>query len=137
MSTIFRFLQELVQQTTLPLEIFQALHRHFYFMQRLSDGGADGHNTFYYEREWRLGEQTLVPDEILHRSNARYWAQKEGYPPYTGRLVKEGANAYFAFNAEDVAFLISPRKHFPKVGNSHGFPIEAYEDLVRGRDGEI
>lgn len=136
MNTIFRFLQEQVHQTTLPLEIFQALHRHFYFIQRLSDGRADRHDTFYYEREWRLGEQTLVPEEKLRRPNARYWSQQEGYPPYMGRLVTEGARTYFAFNAEDVAFLIAPRTYHPKVGNPHGFPIEAYEDLVRERDGD-
>lgn len=80
MDTIFHFLQEQVQQTTLPSNLFRALHRHFYFIQRLSDGRADGHDTFYYEREWRLGEQTLVPEEKLRRPNAKYWSQREGYP---------------------------------------------------------
>lgn len=136
MDTIFHFLQEQVQHTTLPSDVFRAFHRHFYFIQRLSDGRADGHDTLYYEREWRLGEQTLVPEEKLLRPSAKYWSQQEGCPPYTGRLVTEGDRSYFAFNREDVAFLIAPRDCHAKIGNPHGFWIEAYEDLVHERHDE-
>jgi hypothetical protein len=130
MSTIFKFLQEQVHDTTLDPDLFRALHRHFYFIQCLSDERADARDTFYYEREWRLGEQTLVPEAKLQRPNAKYHAQQEGYPPYTGRLVEEDGNSYFQFDREDVAFLIVPADHLSAVKNPHGFPVETYEDLV-------
>ena len=138
MDTIFRFLQEQVGQRTLPPDLFRALHRHFYFVQRLSDGPADDHDTFYYEREWRLGEQTLIPEEKLSRPNPKYRAQQEVYPPYyTGRLTTEGDKTYFAFNKEDVAFLVAPRTYRTKVQNPHAFAIEAYEDIVGEKNGAI
>lgn len=130
MDTIFHFLQEQVRDTTLPTDLFRALHRHFYFIQRLSDGRADAHDTFYYEREWRLGEQTLVPEEKLSQPNAKYRSMKEGYPPYTGRLITEGDKSYFAFNKEDVAFLIAPRNYHAKIKNPLGLQIVPYEVLV-------
>lgn len=130
MDTIFHFLQEQVQHTTLPSEVFRALHRHFYFIQRLSDSRADGHDTFYYEREWRLGEQTLVPAEKLNRPNAEYKCQEEGYPPYTGRLVRDRENTYFDFDKEYVAFLVAPRDWQDKIRNPHRFPIHTYEELI-------
>lgn len=131
MDTIFRFLQEQVQNTTLPSDLFQALHRHFYLIQRLSDGRADAHDTFYYEREWRLGEQTLIPEEKLNLPNAKYLCQKEGYPASTGRLITEGDKSYFIFSTEDVAFLIAPIDWHEKIENPYGFSIVAYEDLVQ------
>ena len=132
MDTIFRFLQEQTQHPTLPPKVFRALHRHFYLIQRLSDGPADRRDTFYYEREWRLGEQTLVPEDKLRRPNTKYWSQQEGYPPYTGRLVTDVENTYFAFDVEHVAFLVSPQSWQAKIDNPHGFPIEAFEDFVCG-----
>jgi hypothetical protein len=130
MDTIFHFLQKQVQHTTLPSDLFRALHRHFYLIQRLSDGRADAHDTFYYEREWRLGEQTLVPEEKLSQPNARYRSMKEGYPPYTGRLITDGDKSYFAFNKGNVAFLIAPRNFHASIENPNGFQIVPYEDFV-------
>lgn len=130
MDKIFGFLQAKSQQTTLPNGLFQALHRHFYFIQRLSDGRADRDDTFYYEREWRLGAQSLVPKETLRRPNAKYRSKQEGYQHYTGELVTEGDKSYFAFAKNDVAFLIAPRDRHATVENPNRFRIEAYEDLV-------
>lgn len=117
MDTIFHFLQEQMQLPTLPEDLFRALHRHFYFIQRLSDGRADSHDAFYYEREWRLGEQTLKSDE-------------KPCAPYTGRLVIAGDEHYFAFTKEDVAFLIAPRDCHVKVMNPYKFTIKAFEDFM-------
>lgn len=136
MDVIFRFLQEQVQHPTLHREVLRALHRHFYFVQQLSDGRADVHDTFYYEREWRLGEQTLIPEQDLLRPNAKYLSQQEGYPPYTGRLVMKDGKSYFSFTGEDVAFLIAPRSCLARIRNPHGFLIKAYENLVHERCGE-
>lgn len=130
MDSIFKYLQAQVKEPTLPKEILWALHRHFYFMQRFSDGQADKRDTYYYEREWRLGEQSLLSDSQLARSNPKYQAKKEGYPPYTGRRFIEGEATYFAFDPEDVAFLIAPREYWSNIENPHSFSIEAYEDLA-------
>jgi hypothetical protein len=130
MDEIFEFLQGQVKNTTIDPALFRALHRHFYFIQRLSDNLADRKDTFYYEREWRLGEQTLIPPEKLDRPNAKYWCQEEGYPPYTGRLVRDGNNLYFDFDKEYVAFLISPKDWQNKIKNPHQFFIQIYEEMV-------
>lgn len=134
MDTVFSFLLQEVRHQSLPDDVFRALHRHFYCIQRLSDGRADRQDSFYYEREWRLGEQTLVSPEKLSRPNAKYGCQQEGYLPYTGRLVTDGDNAYFAFDTDDVAFLVCPRALQDNVANPHGFNVEAIEDLVATND---
>lgn len=130
MNAIFSFLQKELKEPSLPADTFEALHRHFFFIQRLSVDRADRQDTYYYEREWRLGEQTLVPEEKLKRPNAKYWCQKEGYPPYPGKLVRDGDTPYFAFEPDDVAFLVCPRSWQPKIANPNGFQVEAFEDLV-------
>lgn len=127
MDVIFKFLQEQVKCTTIDPALFRALHHHFYFIQRLSDNKADGKDTFYYEREWRLGEQSLFPPEKLDRPNAKYLCQQEGYPPNTGRLLKDGNNIYFDFDKEDVAFLIVPKDWHDKIKNPHRFLIRPYK----------
>ena len=137
MDIIFKYLQEQIKKTTIETALFEALHRHFYYIQRLSDGRADQNNTYYYEREWRLGEQTLVPPEKLNCPNSKYYCQQEGYPPYTGRLARKADKSYFDFDKEHVAFLIAPQNYHAKIRNTHGFQIVAYEDLVHEKqDGE-
>ncbi len=54
------------------------MQRHFCYVQRLSDGRADRRDSYYYEREWRLGEQTLVPEAKLQRPNANTTHSKRG-----------------------------------------------------------
>jgi hypothetical protein len=130
MDTIFTFLKEQLRDLTIPTDVFRALHRHFYFVQRLSDGRADARDTFYYEREWRLGEQTLLNEEQCSRDNPKYRAVQEGYPPYLGKLVTEDKKNYFEFEADDVAFLIVPADYAENIENAHGFPIGTYENVV-------
>jgi hypothetical protein len=130
MDVIFKFLQDQARNTTIDPTLFRALHRYFYFIQRFSDDRADRKDAFYYEREWRLGEQTLIPPEKLDRPNAEYWCQQEGYPPYTGRLVRDGDNIYFDFDKEYVAFLVAPRDWQDKIRDPHRFPIYTYEELI-------
>jgi hypothetical protein len=125
MNTIFRFLQEQMQSPTLSSEVFKALQRHFYFIKSFSDGPANSRDAFYYEREWRLGEQTLATKEDEFRT------EREGYPlPYAGELVKNGDEAYFRFEKEWVAFLVVPQFFQSKINNPHEFQIEPYENLV-------
>jgi hypothetical protein len=130
MDVIFKFLQDQVNNRTVDLTLFRALHRHFYLIQRFSDNRADRKDTFYYEREWRLGEQTLVPPKKLNRPNAKYRCQKEGYPPFTGRLAKEGDKVYFDFDKKDVAFLVAPKDWQVQIENPHRFPIWTYGEMV-------
>ncbi len=137
MDRIFSFLQSELQQPTIQQEVLRALHRHFYYIQRLSDGRVDRRDSYYYEREWRLGEQTLVPEAKLLRPNAKYHAKQEGYPPYTGRLFEVDGKSYFAFDNDDVAFLVVPRDYRDRVRNPHGFPVEVYEDLVDMNKNEV
>ena len=117
-------------QHCLP-DLFRALQRHFYFIQRFSEGPADGgHETNYYEREWRIGELTLFSEDELHRPNAKFRALKESRLPLMGRIEKEDNKTYFDFKKEDVAFLISPQDWCTKIQNPYDLRIVAYEDLV-------
>jgi hypothetical protein len=130
MDIIFQFIQEQTTRTTIEPTLFKALHRHFYYIQRLSEGRADKNDTFYYEREWRLGEQTLIPPEKLNRSNAKFHCQQEGYPPYTGRLAKEADNSYFDFDKAHVAFLVAPSERISEIKNPNKFLIRPYEEIL-------
>jgi hypothetical protein len=134
MDTIFRFLRQQSRSTTLAPDVFRALHRHFYFMQRLSEGRADGRDTYYYEREWRLGAQSLPTQQEPDRPNARYWCQQEGYGAYIGIRVIHGDKEHFSFDPSCVAFLIAPRSCQSCVANPHGFQLYAFEALVEGMD---
>lgn len=134
LHVIFKFLQEQAQHTTIDTTLFKALHRHFYFTQAFSEGKADENDTFYYEREWRLGKQNLVPAEMLeHPDNPRYRIMQAGYPYHHGRLCVDGGKEFFAFKKEDVAFLIIPRDCKAKIENPHAFPVHEYEEFVSSR----
>lgn len=136
MDIIFDFLQSEVRHPTLEGKLLKALLHHFYFTQHFSHGLADTTDTFYYEREWRLGAQSLPTEEELNRDNARWHCVQAGYPPYIdqriGIRVVEGDQEYFAFQNAPVAFLVIPVKWTEKVSNPHGFELRAYEDLVSG-----
>jgi hypothetical protein len=109
LHVIFKFLQEQVLNTTIDTKLFKALHRHFYFTQAFSEGKADEKDTFYYEREWRLGAQNLAPAEMFKRpDNPHYYIQQAGYSRHHGKLIVDGEKEYFEFNKEHVAFLIRP-----------------------------
>ncbi|MFZ4701099.1 MAG: abortive infection system antitoxin AbiGi family protein [Candidatus Methylumidiphilus sp.] len=133
MNVIYKFLADQATNTTIDSRLFDALNRHFYLIQRLSDGKADSKDTFYYEREWRIGEQMLVPPDKLDRPNAKYQYQQEGYPYHTGRLAEKDGGKFFDFKIEMneyVAFLIAPRDWQDKILNPHQFPLYTYEDLI-------
>jgi len=130
MDEIYRFLQGQLRNMTVPENVFRAIHRHFYFVQRFSDDRADARDTYYYEREWRLGEQTLLNEEQRQRDNAIFRAVEEGYPPYLGKLVSENDKNFFEFEVNDVAFIIVPKGYEGKINNPHNFPIANYEDVL-------
>lgn len=131
LDEIFKFLHEQNKTATIEAKIFDALQRHFYFMQTFSDGKADEKDTYYYEREWRLGKQNLAPVEMWNRpDNPKYHILKAGYPRYCGKLFIDGEMEYFQFCKKDVAFLMSPRDWKTKILNPHAFPVHDYEKLV-------
>ena len=130
MNTIFKFLQEQNKNTTLGKDLFRALHRHFYFMQRFSDKRADEHDTYYYEREWRLGAHSLPTLAELGRPNAKYHCIEEGYTRYIGKRRVEGNNEYFIFDPDDVAFLIIPNSLMENIKNPYRFEVKPYEALI-------
>lgn len=134
MDVIFDFLQHQVRQPTMDGKLLQALLHHFYFTQHFSEGPAGATDTFYYEREWRLGAQSLPTEEELDRDNAKYHCVQEGYPPYIdkkiGRRVIEGENEYFAFETAPVAFLVAPTDWVASIDNPNKFEIREYETLV-------
>jgi hypothetical protein len=130
MDIIYKFLQEQTENTTLEPTLFRALHRHFYFMQRFSDKRADEKDIYYYEREWRLGSQSLPTLEELDRANAKYHCIEEGYPRYIGKRRVNGEDEYFAFEPDDVAFLIAPDSWKVSIKNPHCFRIESYENFI-------
>lgn len=131
-SNIIKLLYEKNQTTTIESSLLDALKRHFYFMQMFSKGKIDNEDTFYYEREWRLGKQNLAPLEMWNRpDNPRYHIQEAGYSLLgCGKLFSEDGKEYFQFCESDVAFLISPRDWKARISNPHNFRIEDYEELV-------
>ncbi len=130
LDVIFKFLREQNKKTTIESATFEALKRHFYFMQTFSKGKADEKDTFYYEREWRLGKQNLAPLEMWNRpDNPKYHIIQAGYPRYCGKLSVQGENEYFQFSEKDVAFLIYPRDWASRINNPSRFSIKNYEDM--------
>lgn len=130
LDRIFKFIQDQTKKLTIDQDLFRAFHRHFYLMQRYSEVKAGDTDGFYYEREWRLGEQSLVLPEKLDRPNAKFHCIQEGYLPYIGKMVRKGDKSYFEFNHEDVAFIIVPKNSKGNINNPHRFDIIDYEDLI-------
>jgi hypothetical protein len=134
LDAIFEFLQSEVRQSTIDAGLLRALLHHFYFTQHFSKGRADRSDTYYYEREWRLGAQSLPTAEELQRDNAKWRCVQEGYPSYIDRRigirVVEDEEEYFAFEETPVAFLVSPADWRDRIDNPHGFEVRDYESLV-------
>jgi len=126
MGKIYRFVLDQIQNRSLEPEIFQALHRHFYFMQEFSQGRPDRNDTSYYEREWRIGELCLRPEG----ENKGRWSLNNNLPTSIGTLITEGNITYFQFEKADVAFLIAPSQFITEISNPYKFEIKTYEKLV-------
>jgi hypothetical protein len=132
LDVIFEFLQIHNQTKTVETSVLDALYRHFYFMQTFSEGNAGAKDTYYYEREWRLGKQNLAPVGMWNRpDNPKHHIIKAGYAPHCGKLFVDGDKEFFQFCNDDVAFLISPRIWQSKINNPHAFPVKDYEGFVK------
>lgn len=135
MDTIFHFLQEQVQQTTLPSICFEPctdistsssgfLTVVLMAMTRsIMNGSGDSENRHSSQRR----------NSVARMQNT---GLREKVTPYTGKLVTEGDKSYFAFSREDIAFLIAPRNCHGKIENPNGFQIVAYEDLINEKHDE-
>lgn len=126
MSTIFNFIMSQLENTTIPPEIFEAVHRHFYYAQEFSDGPVTDPTANYYEREWRLGEFSLIPES----EDVGAYCYNHRLPLCIGRSAKNGSHAYFVIEPKDVAFLVAPKDHVAEVDNPHSFDVHPFEDVV-------
>lgn len=128
---IIRFLCDDRQSRTFPVDIYKALKRHFYFCQEYGRNKIDSRDAFYYEREWRIGEETL--DEDFGRDGTMAKRYRSGKPPYFGKLVRESNRSFFEFKNVDIAFVILPRRYenkFRKTFRNRPLKVMLYEDLV-------
>lgn len=128
---IIKFLCDDNQSRTFPEVIHEALKRHFYFCQEYGRNRIDSRAAFYYEREWRLGEESL--DEEYGQDGTRGKRFQNGKPNYFGKLVREGNLSFFEFKDEDISFVILPRRYekkFRKTFRNRPLKVMLYEDLV-------
>ncbi len=127
MSTIYKFILQQLENTTLDPNVFRAIHRHFYYMKKFSDSRADRTDTNYYEREWRVGELSLLPEG----ENRGRWCLNNKLPTSIGNLVFQEGKPYFRFHRSDVSFLVAPKSYFSSIRNPHRFTLKAFEELVK------
>ena len=125
---IHRFVIEQLKKPTIEPDVLRALHRHIYFTQQFAQERADGHDTAYYEREWRIGEFSL---KKKGQDYLEWYLEHDRLTPNPGTLVIEGDEKYFEFDKADVAFLVAPNQFIAQISNPHQFPIEPYENLVK------
>lgn len=133
LDCIFSFLQREVKLRTIDENVLRSFLNHFYYMKEFSDGKADRTDSYYYEREWRLGSMTLPTMEEWDRDNPMSQCRKEGYTtsPYIGKRVIRDGEEYFSFSEDDVAFIITPAEFSSKIDNPYGFHIEHIEKYIR------
>lgn len=135
---IFNFIVRENHNESFPVDLFEAFKRFFYFTQEYSKGRIDSTDAFYYEREWRIGEQTLVSQEMINTPNFKYERSKEGKPLYFGILEKdEKDESYFKFEDEGVYFIIVPKIYqnsSEPLVKGRPFQLEFYEDLIKRRN---
>jgi Putative abortive phage resistance protein AbiGi, antitoxin len=133
-KNIVSFLCDADRMHTLPNDIYEALKRHFYFCQEYGKNIIESRDAFYYEREWRLGEDTLEEGYDQDQKVVRRW--RAGKSNYFGKIVRDGDNSFFPFKNTDIAFVIIPRRYrniFSRTFKGRQFKIKLYEDLVNGR----
>jgi hypothetical protein len=130
MRAIYNFVLDQIDKPSLDADVVRALHRHFYFVKEFSDGPANSRDSFYYEREWRIGSHCLIPAG----QNKGKWCLQNKLPTSLGTLVREGNDEYFKFELEDVAFLIVPGQYLSQIVNPYGFLLKPYEDLVNSEE---
>lgn len=130
-NKIINFLCDDRQTRTFPVDIYEALKRHFYFCQEYGQNRIDSRDAFYYEREWRLGEDTLEEGYGQDGTKTRRW--QTGKSNYFGKLVRDGNSSFFEFKDENITFVILPRRYeniFRKTCGNRNLEIKIYEDIV-------
>lgn len=130
MSTIYNFIISQMEKATIPSEIFEATHRHFFYAQEFSAGSVTDPTANYYEREWRLGEFSLIPES----EDVGAYCYNHRLPLCIGRSVKDGSDVYFVIDPKDVAFLVAPKDHVAEVDNPHSFAVHLFEDVVSNEE---
>lgn len=130
MRAIYNFVLDQIKKPSLNNDVMRSLHRHFYFVKEFSDGPADSLDSFYYEREWRIGNHCLIPDG----QDKAKWCLQNKLPRSLGTLVRQGNDEYFKFELEDVAFLIVPGQYLKQIVNPRGFQLKSYEAFVNNEE---
>lgn len=133
MNTISRFIVDQARNPALDPDVLRALQRHIGFLQDFSEGSVDSPEAYYFEREWRIGELTLVPEGEADKGR---WRWENNLPPSVGEIEEEDGKEFFKFEDDDVAFLIAPKDHAESLSNPHAFPVRVFEDLVNARDSD-
>lgn len=133
--TIFKYISGKNEINGLPNDVFQALKRHFYFTQEYSETAFGSGENYYYEREWRIGEDHLIDKDLFDKPNTKPdRIFNQGKSAYYGKLLKDGEDLYFEFNEEDVCFVIVPKDYYEKtlpLIENRNFKLEIYEKLIR------
>lgn len=129
-KNILKFIYDPPQNCNIPESIKISLDKHFYFMQEFSEGSIDAQDAYYYEREWRLGEQSLPSEELLAQPNAKLRIKNAGYSAYYGKKVVKDNVSYFAFEDEDVAFIIYPEEYASDLKNPKDYKHQFYKEIV-------
>ena len=127
---LLKFVLNPPQECSIPEPIKESLSKHFYFLQEFSEGNIDSFDAYYYEREWRLGEQSLPPIEIWDKPNAKWEIKKLGYPAYCGKKVIKNNETYFEFEDQDIAFIICPKEYAADLKNPKDYEVKFYEKIV-------
>lgn len=127
---ILNFLLSTPPNSHIPEGTLAALEEHFCFVQEFSEGSIDAEDAYYYEREWRLALSTLAPEDLWQLDNAKYHIKKAGYPANCGKLVVRDGEHYFAFDDEDVSFLVCPEAYASRVQNTRGYELRLFEKMV-------
>ena len=126
MSTIYNFILSQFEKATIPPEVFAAIHRHFFYAQEFSAGPVTDPTAYYNEREWRLGEFSLIPEN----ENIATYCHNHMLPLCIGRSATDESGIYFVIDPHDVAFLVAPKDHVAEVDNPHSFPVYSFESIV-------
>lgn len=126
MSTIYNFIMSQMEKATIPSDVFEAIHRHFFYAQEFSAGSVTDPTANYYEREWRLGEFSLIPEN----EDIAAYCFNHRLPLCIGRSSTDENGIHFIIDPQDVAFLVAPQSHVAMVNNPHSFPVYSFESIV-------
>lgn len=130
---IMEFILDPPQGCNIPPAMLKSLGEHFCYMQEFSEDGFDSQDAHYYEREWRISEPSLVPENLWAQKPSNLAVRTAGYPDYWGRRIAKDGEDFFVFEDDDVAFVVCPREHASSLQNPKGYDVRLFENIVEER----